>query len=206
MAILSLQNSNAADGETAETGKETPWEQAKTEGRYVLRAYLWLFALTFASALLTPRDILASHPFLRNYFIGFCNIIGFLHGRDANELLNLFHFNEVAHFTIALLSIATILLIIFYPRPPSRGVLPGLLFWCFIMTSFFTTPILSSKKMLAFYSGLLQKGYISSEVVDFMSNSRMGLAFVIVFFMMIAPILLIALRFFINALIAASAK
>ncbi|MDR1276254.1 MAG: hypothetical protein LBL72_07745 [Candidatus Accumulibacter sp.] len=190
-----LQNSKAGYSEVVETGKETRWEKTKTDGSYVLRVYLWLFALASASALLTPKDILTSHPVLRDSFIGFSYTVSFLFKSSAvDEFAALSHFNEVALFTVAILNIASILLFFFYPCPPSRRWLIGPLGQSYLMTTIMGY-ILSSKMMLDFYNGFLQKGYVSNEVAGFMFDSRMGLALSAILFMTIAPILVIALRF-----------
>ena len=209
----SLQNPTTGYREVAEAGKETPWEEttpwekAKIESRYLLRAYLWLFALAFASALLTPRDILTSYPILRIYFIAFSYTASFFFGPNAvDKFVDISHFDEVALFTVALLNIASIPLLIFCSGPPSKGWFKRPFVQSVFMTSIMVGRILSSQMMLDFYLGLLQKGYISNEVVNFMLNSRMGVALSAILFMMIAPILIIALRFLINFLAAPSAK
>jgi hypothetical protein len=201
------QNLNAGHGEVAEIKKETPWEKAKTEGCAIFRAYLWLFALLFVSALFTPRDILTAHPVLKNYFVGFSNIffIPFLRNEFAAVFPGL---TEVALFTAALLNIAASLLLFYFIRclfGKNRIGVFELYFQCLGMP-LVVGRILDGKRILAFSNGLLKKGYISNEMFDFMFNSRIGFALIAVLFMMIAPILTVMLIFFIKSFVAALAK
>jgi hypothetical protein len=119
--------------------------------------------------------------------------------------LQISHFKEVAAFTATLWNIACLPLLAYYLRDPSGKCCFGLLLQLMLMIAVIGL-ILDGKKIFAFFNGLLQNGYISNEVFDFMFNSRMGLALIAVLFMMIAPILAIALRFFINSLITIIAK
>ncbi|MDR1276244.1 MAG: hypothetical protein LBL72_07695 [Candidatus Accumulibacter sp.] len=162
------------------------WENIKKSHLAYLRAYGWYFALSLVAALIAPDDILASFPFLADYFVDpVSSSVSFL--VPIQRWAELSKFPEVTRLTLALLCvtypIVTLHYFFLYQAPKqlkSRGAV--LFSLCLVVPIAFLIPWF----LIFNYTDHSYRGsgaFVLRQMGAFAMTSRLGLG-------LVAPLLL----------------